>query len=260
VGKIRTLVVDDEPIARLAIARLLNEDADIELLGECGDGASALRQIRKCEPDLVFLDIQMPAMSGIDVAVQIGPERLPATVFVTAYERYAVRAFEANAVDYLVKPFSRDRFQLTIDRAKRRLASSDAALEQATSAQVLRALNEMRREQHYLERISVPLDEHLVFVDVGQIDWIEASRNVARLHVGRQIYELRETMTTLESRLNPKHFTRVHRSAIVNVSRVAAIHPWFNGYHMLVLTTGQELRMSRYQHAAFLKLTGHRGA
>ncbi len=258
-GRIRTLVVDDEPIARLAIVRLLKEEADVELLGECGDGASALRQIRDLAPDLIFLDIQMPAMSGIDVAARLGHERLPATVFVTAYERYAVRAFEANAIDYLVKPFSRERFLLTMQRARRRLASSDAALEQAASAQVLRALNELRREQDYVERIPVPVDEHLVFVDVGQIDWIEANRNIARLHVGRQIYELRETMTALESRLNPRQFARVHRSAIVNVGRIKAIHPWFNGYHMLVLSTGKELRMSRYQHEAFLRLTGRRG-
>lgn len=254
-GRVRTLVVDDEPIARLAVARLLSEDPDIDVVAECGDGASALKAIRQLAPDLVFLDIQMPAMSGIDVAAQIGHERLPATVFVTAYERYALRAFEANAVDYLVKPFSRERFFVTLARAKRRLASSDAALEQAASAQVLRALNELRREQDYLERIPVPVDEHLVFVDVRDIDWIEANRNVARLHVGKQVHELRETMAVLESRLNPRHFARVHRSAIVNVSRIKAIHPWFNGHHVLVLTTGQQLRMSRYQHETFLRLT-----
>jgi len=257
-GRIRALVVDDEPIARLAIVRLLKEDADVDRVDECGDGASALKAIRQSAPDLVFLDIQMPAMTGIDVAAQIGPERLPATVFVTAYERYAVRAFEANAVDYLIKPFSRERFLVTLARAKRRLASSDGALEQAASAQVLRALNELRREQDYLERIPVPVDEHLAFVDVRDIDWIEANRNIARLHVGKQVHELRETMTALESRLNPKHFARVHRSAIVNVSRIKAIHPWFNGHHVLVLTTGQQLRMSRYQHETFLKLTGRR--
>lgn len=255
-GRIRALVVDDEPIARLAIVRLLKEDADVDRVEECGDGASALKAIRQSAPDLIFLDIQMPAMTGIDVAAQIGPERLPATVFVTAYERYAVRAFEANAVDYLVKPFSRERFLVTLARAKRRLASSEGALEQAASAQVLRALNELCREQDYLERIPVPVEEHLVFVDVRDIDWIEASRNIARLHVGKQVHELRETMTALESRLNPKHFARVHRSAIVNVSRIKAIHPWFNGHHVLVLTTGQQLRMSRYQHETFLKLTG----
>src|SRR5579883_1297212 len=205
-GRIAALVVDDEPIARLAITRLLNEDADIDIVGECGDGASALKAIRKSIPDLVFLDIQMPAMTGIDVAAQIGHESLPAIVFVTAYERYAVRAFEANAVDYLVKPFSRDRFFVMLGRAKRRLESSDTAREQAASAQVLRALNELRREQVYLERIPVPVEEHIVFVDVRDIDWIEANRNVARLHVGRQVHELRETMAALEARLNPRHF------------------------------------------------------
>ena len=254
---IRVLVVDDEPIARHSIVRLLREDGEIELAGECGDGASALAAIRKFAPDLIFLDIQMPAINGIDVAARIGHQNLPATVFVTAYERYAVLAFEANAVDYLVKPFSRERFFVTLERAKRRLSSSDA--EKGASTQMLRALNELRREQTWLERIPVPVDEHIVLVDVGEIDWIEASRNTARLHVGKRIYELRETMANLEARLNPKTFARVHRSAIVNVSRIKAIHPWFNGYHVLVLTTGRELRMSRYQHERFLKLVSLRG-
>jgi len=258
-SRIRVLVVDDEPIARLAIVRLLNEDASFECVGECGDGASALKAIRKLAPDLVFLDIQMPAMSGIDVAAQIGHERGPAIVFVTAYERYAVRAFEANAVDYLVKPFSRDRFLATLERAKHRLAAADTAIEQAASAQVLRALSELRREQEYLERIPVPVDEHLVFVDVRDVDWIEANRNLVRVHVGKQVHEVRETMMALEARLNPRHFVRVHRSAIVNVSRITAIHPWFNGHHVLMLSGGQQLRMSRYQHEAFLRLTGRRG-
>ena len=258
-GKIRTLVVDDEPIARLAITRLLSGDADIELVGECGDGASALQAIRALAPELVFLDVQMPAMTGIDVIAQIGHERLPATVFVTAYERYAIRAFEANAVDYLIKPFSRERFRAALERVKRRQLTSDAALEHAASKQVLRALDELRREQDYLERIPVPVDEHLVFVDVRDVDWIEANRNLVRVHVGKQVHEIRETMMALEARLNPRHFVRVHRSAIVNVSRIAAIHPWFNGHHVLMLSGGQQLRMSRYQHEAFLRLTGRRG-
>jgi two-component system LytT family response regulator len=250
---IRTLVVDDEPIARHSVARLLREDAAINVIGECGDGASALDSIRALSPDLVFLDIQMPEMSGIDVIAALGTAHLPAIVFVTAYERYAVRAFEANAVDYLVKPFSRDRFAVTLQRAKRRVAESDTAL--ATPAHVLRALAELRREQDYVERIPVPVDEHIMLLDVGRIDWIEASRNTARLHAGGDVYELRETMATLEKRLNPRRFVRVHRSAIVNVDRIKAIHPWFNGYHVVVLTTGKELRMSRYQHENFRKLS-----
>jgi len=250
---IRTLIVDDEPIARHSVARLLREDPAIALLGECGDGASALDAIRELSPDLVFLDIQMPEMTGIDVIAALGRAHLPAIVFVTAYERYAVRAFEANAVDYLVKPFSRDRFAATLQRAKRRLAESDTAI--AAPTHVLRALAELRREQDYVERIPVPVDEHIMLLEVGRIDWIEASRNIARLHAGGDVYELRETMATLEKRLNPRRFVRVHRSAIVNVDRIKAIHPWFNGYHVVVLTTGKELRMSRYQHENFRKLS-----
>ena len=251
---IRALIVDDEPISRHSIARLLGRDPDIELLGEYGDGTRALAAIRGLMPDLVFLDIQMPEMSGIDVAASLGNARSPAIVFITAYERYAVRAFEANAVDYLVKPFSRERFELMLQRAKQRL-STEPGKAQPTPAQVLEALARLRREQDYIERIPVPEDEHVVLVDVGDIDWIEASRNRVRLHTGTSTYELRETMTALEARLNPRHFVRVHRSAIVNIDRVKAIHPWFNGYHMIVLTTGKELRMSRYQHESFLKLS-----
>ena len=258
---IRTLIVDDEPIARHSVERLLRDDADIELLGEFGDGASALDAIRRLAPDLVFLDIQMPEMSGIDVIAAAGPTRMPAVVFITAYERYAVRAFEANAVDYLVKPFSRQRFELMLRRVKQRL-SSEGEAGQATPAHVLRALAELRREQEYVERIPVPVDEHVTLLDVGEIDWIEANRNSVRLHAGKAVYELRETMAVLESRLSPRRFMRVHRSAIVNIDRIKAIHPWFHGYHMIVLTTGKELRMSRYQHENFLKLSrfgGHTG-
>ncbi|WNL44957.1 LytTR family DNA-binding domain-containing protein [Dyella sp. BiH032] len=244
---IRAIIVDDEPIARHSIARLLREEADIAVLAEFGDGASALEAIRRLKPDLVFLDIQMPELSGIDVAASLGEEDLPATVFVTAYEQYAVRAFEANAVDYLVKPFSRERFDAMLRRARRRLAGEGGQ----ASAQVWQALAELRREQGYARRLPVPLDGSVILLDVARIDWIEASRNRVRLHVGKETYELRETMASLEQRLNPRYFARVHRSAIVNIERIRAIHPWFKGYHMVVLTTGQELRMSRYQHETF---------
>jgi two-component system LytT family response regulator len=250
---IRTLIVDDEPIARHSVARLLRDDPDIELLGEYGDGASALESIRRLRPDLIFLDIQMPEMTGIEMIASLDHAEIPATVFVTAYERYAVRAFEANAVDYLVKPFSRSRFALTLERAKRRLSAK--ADSDVTPAKVLQALADLRREQDYVQRIPVPVDEHITLLDVAEIDWIEANRNSVRLHAGRNVYELRETMATLEARLNPRKFVRVHRSAIVNVERIKAIHPWFNGYHVIVLTTGKELRMSRYQHGHFLKLS-----
>ncbi len=254
---ISTLVVDDEPIARHAIVRLLRDDPEIELLEECGDGVSAVRAIREHSPDLVFLDIQMPAITGMDVVATIGAERMPATVFVTAYEQYAVRAFEANAVDYLVKPFSRERFAETLQRAKARLSAGDAAGPQA-SARILQALDALRQRDDYLQRIPVRTDEHEVLVDVDDIVWIRASRNTVQIHLADRMHELRETMTSLAGRLDPRHFARVHRSAIINVRRVKAIHPWFNGHHIVTMDTGQQLRMSRYQHEAFLRLVSTR--
>ncbi|WP_369348541.1 LytR/AlgR family response regulator transcription factor [Stenotrophomonas sp. JAG2] len=251
------LVVDDEPIARHAIVRLLRDDPGIEIVGECGDGISAVAAIRSHSPDLVFLDIQMPAINGMDVVATIGAARMPATVFVTAYEQYAVKAFEANAVDYLVKPFSRERFATTLERAKVRVTASSAMGTQA-SAQILQALDALRQRDDYLQRIPVRVDEHVVLVAVEDIVWIKAARNTVEIHLVDRMHELRETMTTLAARLDPRHFARVHRSAIVNVRRVKAIHPWFNGHHVVTMDTGQQLRMSRYQNEAFLKLVSTR--
>ena len=245
------LVVDDEPIARQAIVRLLRDDPEVKRLAECGDGAAAVQAIRTGSPDLVFLDIQMPAMTGMDVVRAIGAERMPATVFVTAFEQYAVRAFEANAVDYLVKPFSRERFAQALARVKTRLAGGGSA---AASAQIMQALEALRRRDAYLERIPVREGEQVVFVDVEEIVWIKASRNTVLIHLADRVHELRETMAALAARLDPRRFARVHRSAIINVRRVRAIHPWFNGYHVVVMDTGQKLRMSRYQHETFLRL------
>ena len=249
---IGALVVDDEPIARRAIVRLLRDDPDTRVVGECGDGASAVIAIREQRPDLVFLDIQMPAMTGLDVVAAVGPARMPATVFVTAFEQYAVRAFDANAVDYLVKPFSRERFAETLRRVKSRLSTNDSQAQ--ASVQIMKALEALQRRDAYLERLRVRVGEHLVFVDVNDIVWIKASGNTVLVHTTDRVHELRETMAALAERLDPRHFVRVHRSAIINVRRVKTIHPWFNGYHVVTMDTGQELRMSRYQHEAFVQL------
>lgn len=247
------LVIDDEPIARHAVVRLLREDPDIQVAGECGDGVSAVAAIRELSPDLVFLDIQMPAITGLDVVATIGVARMPATIFVTAYEQFAVRAFEANAVDYLVKPFSRDRFAETLRRAKQRLATARGA-DADTTARIMQALASLQQRDAYVERIPVREDERVVLVDVDDIVWIKASGNTVRLHLADRVHELRETMAALAARLDPRRFARVHRSAIINIRRVKDIHPWFNGYHVVTMDTGQQLRMSRYQHEAFLKL------
>jgi two-component system LytT family response regulator len=247
------LVIDDEPIARHAVVRLLREDPDIEVAGECGDGVSAVAAIRERSPDLVFLDIQMPAITGLDVVATIGAARMPATIFVTAYEQFAVRAFEANAVDYLVKPFSRERFAETLRRAKQRLLGARGA-DADTTARIMQALASLQQRDAYLERLPVRENERVVLVDVDDIVWIKASGNTVRLHLADRVHEVRETMSALAARLDPRHFARIHRSAIINVRRVKHIHPWFNGYHVVTMDTGQQLRMSRYQHEAFLKL------
>jgi two-component system LytT family response regulator len=248
------LVVDDEPLARLAIVRLLREDPQLRLLGECGDGASAVRAIAQLRPDLVFLDIQMPAMTGLDVIAAVGEVRMPATVFVTAYEQYAVRAFEANAVDYLVKPFSRERFAATVQRAKLRLAA-----QAGLGSQILQALDALRQKHDHLQRIPVRDGEEVVLIAVEDIVWIKANRNTVQIHAGGRVHELRETLSALAARLDPRDFARVHRSAIVNVRRVRSIQPWFNGYHVVTMDDGQRLRMSRYQHESFLRLATVRG-
>ncbi|WP_201314742.1 response regulator [Dyella sp. EPa41] len=256
---ITALVVDDEPLARRAIVRQLGNDPDIELLGECGDGSSAVQAIRQQSPDLVFLDVQMPALSGIDVVAAIGAERMPAIVFVTAHEQYAVKAFEANAVDYLVKPFSRERFAHTMARVKSRLADR-ANPTDVSSSRILQALDALRQRDQYVERLPVRINEHIAFVGVDDIVWIKASGNVVLLHLGDRVHELRETMSSLAARLDPRQFARIHRSAIINMRRVQAIHPWFNGHHVVTMDTGQKLRMSRYQHEAFLRLVSSRDA
>lgn len=254
---ITALVVDDEPIARRAIVRLLKADAGIELLEECGDGESAVRAIRRHAPDLVFLDVQMPAMTGMDVVASIGAAQMPATVFVTAYEQYAVRAFEANAVDYLVKPFSRERFAATLARVKQRLSSREPPAE-ASMSRIMQALDTLTQRESYLKRLPVRVGEQISFVDVDEIVWIKASGNTVLLHLADRVHEMRETMTALAARLDPRHFARVHRSAIINTRRVQAIHPWFNGHHVVTMDTGQKLRMSRYQHETFLRLVSTR--
>jgi len=250
------LVVDDEPIARQAITRLVREDPAIALVGECGDGLSAVQAIRTHSPDMVFLDIQMPAMDGLNVVDTIGATRMPATVFVTAFENYAVRAFEANAVDYLVKPFSRTRFAQTLQRVKTRLLAPGGSAPGSEAIQ--QVLDALRRREGYLDRVPIRTRDHVTFVDVDDIVWIKANGNAVEIHLMDGTHELRETMTTLADRLDPRHFARVHRSAIINVRRVQAIHPWFNGHHVVTMDTGQKLRMSRYQREAFLRLVSAR--
>jgi two-component system LytT family response regulator len=248
---VRALIVDDEPLARRSVWRFLESDPDVVVVGECGDGASAVATIRAEKPDLVLLDIQMPEMDGFEVVRQIGTEPIPAWIFVTAYDRYALRAFDINALDYLLKPVGRGRFERALVRAKERLAERS---HRDLHTRIIAALEQVKRQDEYLDRLPVAENGRILLVKTREIDWIEAEGNYCRLHVGPRTYEIRETLSALNLKLNPRDFLRIHRSSIVNVHRIKEIQPWFHGYHVVLLENGQQLRMSRYKDAVAKQL------
>ena len=250
----RALIVDDESLARAALSRLLKRDNGITIVGECADGESAVRSIRQIKPDVVFLDVQMPEMDGFQVIECVGVEQMPATIFVTAFEKYAMRAFDASAVDYLLKPFLADRLSRALARARDRWQNR----QDKDSAKRLFALLSNRYQSDYIRRLAVACGGRIVFVAVEEIDWIGAEDNYAILHVGRRVYEVRETLQALMEKLDPGEFIRIHRSTIVNVRRIREVQPWFQGSHIIVLQSGAELRMSRYQKQAVDQLLGRR--
>lgn len=255
---IRTLLVDDEPLARQGLRVRLSRESDVEIAGEAEDGPSAVDAIFALKPDLVFLDIQMPGFDGFDVLAKTASEHLPAVVFVTAYDRYALRAFAVHALDYLLKPLTHRRFQDSMRRARTALDQSAAA----ESAERLRALLDAHEsssaaaaitvasppaapDTDYAVRFTVRDGERFVLLRVRDIDWIEAAANYLKLHAGTKAYQLRMTMADVERRLEPAQFGRIHRSAIVNLDRVASIDPEWHGEYQVVLTTGTRLRLSR---------------
>ena len=240
---IRALIVDDEPLARERVRTLLAAERDVELVGECGDGAEAVAAIERLAPDLVFLDVQMPEVDGFEVLQAIPAARLPAVIFVTAYDRYALKAFEVHALDYLLKPFDRERFGLALDRARGEFARGDAS--GPIAKRLLELLEGLKSERRYAPRLVVRESGRVFFLDVAEIDWIEAVGNYARLHVGKRSHLLRETMKALESRLDPERFVRLHRSSIVNVERIRIVETTRRGDHGVVLADGTHLAASR---------------
>ena len=239
---IRSTIIDDEPLVRSTILRVLRADPEIEVLGEYGDGITALEAINRELPDLIFLDVQMPGLTGMQVLDAIEGAKIPVTIFVTAHRDYAIEAFEANAVDYILKPFGRERLGTAIARAKARLASSaDGRYVQ----QLIQTLASIQKQQQYHDRVAVPVNGRIFLLETRNIDWAEADRNIVRLHLGERVYELRSTLSEMEARLDPKQFARIHRSTLVNIQQVKEIHPWFHGHHRVILKSGKELRMSR---------------
>lgn len=224
--KIRAAVVDDEPLARSNLKVLLGRDPDVELVSECGGGAEALKEIRKKRPEVVFLDVQMPEVDGFDVLEQLGADLPPALVFVTAYDQYALQAFEAGALDYLLKPFDNARFERALRRAKERI--------QAGKARAAR-----------VERVAIKNAGEVLFLKIAEIDWIEAADYYVCLHVGARTHLLRRSMADVEKELDAGMFCRIHRSAIVNLERVRRLESGEDGGTEVVLTTGEKLRLSR---------------
>jgi two-component system LytT family response regulator len=238
---LRTLVVDDEPMARERIVGMLAQEPDVEVVGECADGAQAAAAIKSLSPDLVFLDIQMPVTDGFGALRRIEPELMPMIVFVTAYSEYALQAFNVRALDYLLKPFSRDRLQQTLSHAR------EQSERQRTGklGKGLLALVENMTPRKYEERIVVKSGGRVFFVRTDDIEWIEAAGNYVRLHLANQTHVFRETMNDMEARLDPERFVRIHRSRIVNADRIRALEPWTSGEYLLVLQNGAHLRLSR---------------
>jgi two-component system, LytTR family, response regulator len=242
VTKIRTLVVDDEPIARERILSLLQQENDVEVIGECSDGVQAVSAIQQQAPDLVFLDVQMPGTDGFGVIQNIGADRMPTVVFVTAYDEYALKAFEVHALDYLLKPFGKDRFQETLKHAREHLERRRAG---DLGRRLLALVHDLKPEQQRLDRLVVKSGGRVFFLRTDEIDWIEAAGNYVRLHLGEESHLFRETMNGMESRLDTRRFVRIHRSRIVNTERIKELQPWFNGEYVVILRNGTRLTLSR---------------
>jgi two-component system LytT family response regulator len=247
---IRVAIVDDEPLARQALRMALEADPEIAVVGDC-IGVDAPALIEREGVELVFLDVQMPEVDGFEVLAALRPGALPATVFVTAHDEYAVRAFEVHAIDYLLKPFDDSRLMTALARAKERLARHGAA-----AGQPLLALLDERARGGRVERFLVRARGKVVVVRAEDIDWIEAADYYATLHVGGESHLIRETMTDLEGSLDERRFVRVHRRAIVNIDRVREVHPLFRGDCTLVLADGTQVRLSRTRRTEFERMFG----
>jgi two-component system LytT family response regulator len=259
---IRTLVVDDEPLAREGLRALLAEEPDIELAGEAVDGPTAVRAIRALSPDLVFLDIQMPGCDGFDVVEQVAADHLPTFVFVTAYEHYALRAFEAHALDYLLKPVNAVRFRDALQRARLELAKEEPLGTQQRLADLLdarqagmeaAARGHAANDRTYLVRFPVKEQHRFVLLRAQDLDWIESAGNYVKLHAAGRTFMLRFTMLELERRLDPQRFARIHRSTIVNLDRIKEILPDWHGDFSVVLRDGTSLRLGRSYRDGLLR-------
>ncbi len=240
---LRVLIVDDEALARERLRAFLEREEDVEILGECRDGLSAVGAIGELQPDLVFLDVQMPGLDGFGVVEEVGADAMPPTIFVTAYDQYALRAFDVHALDYLLKPFDQERFRSALEHA--RATGQEKADGDELSLRLLSLIEDLKRPDGFTDRFVIKASGRIFFVKVEDIRWIEAAGNYVRLHTDGREHLLRETMNGTEQRLDPSRFLRIHRSTIVNLDAVREFQPWFHGEYAVILHDGSKLTMSR---------------
>lgn len=245
---IRALIIDDEPIARRGIRRLLESEPDIEVIGECTDGREAIDAIEKQNPDLIFLDVQMPLVDGFGVIKEVGARNLPAVVFITAYDEHAIRAFEVNALDYVLKPVDPERFTRTLARAREHIGDSRTKRLDEKLTALLRSLQQVQglgEPPPQPERIAIKKQGHISFIGTEEIDWLCAQGNYVQVHAGPETHLLRETVDGMERRLDPRKFVRLRRSTIVRTQQIKEMHPLFNGEYAVILKDGTRLQSSR---------------
>jgi two-component system LytT family response regulator len=250
---ISVLIVDDEPLARQGIRMVLDNDPDITEVYEAKDGKEAVQSLRAHKPDLVFLDVQMPEMSGFEVLRSADLESIPVVVFVTAYDKYAIEAFEVQAVDYVLKPFTVERLSRAIERAKSMVISDNGRLD----PRVLAALEQIAQGPEHLTRLAVKSGDATTFLELEAVDWIAAAENYVELHAGKARHLLQVTMNQLASRLAPATFVRIHRSTIVNVKRIRSVQPQFHGEYIVTLVSGEQLRSGRTYHETLRRLVSN---
>lgn len=239
--RIRTVIADDEPLARERLYGLLSSEPDIDVVDQCADGTQTVAAVLSHRPDLLFLDVEMPGSNGFGVLAKLNPRELPLIIFVTAYDKYALKAFEAHALDYLLKPFDRERFAAALGQARHRIAQNRSTDMSARFLEMFQQVNGDRR----VERIVIKSGGRIIFLRTDEVDWIEAAGNYVELHVGRESHLLRETLTAFEEKLAPSMFVRIHRSAIVNVERIRELKPNLGGDYEVVLRDGTQLTLSR---------------
>lgn len=250
-GKIRTIIVDDEELARERLRTLLEKEPQVEIIGEAGDGNTAVDLIDKLKPDLLFLDVQMPELTGFEVLAAL--DEPPNVIFVTAHDKFALKAFDVHAVDYLLKPFDRERFQTALHRALAKIQNQKPG---DTKAQADAVLEEVKPAAKGVERLLVKTQGRVLLVKVSDIDWVEAADNYVTLHVGKEAHMMRETMNSLESRLPADKFMRISRSSIVNVERIQELQPMFHGEYVVVLKNGAKVTLSRSYRDKLDRLMG----